>query len=143
MDGKKLKSDLVLRWSDKPPSRSTVHRHYREWREQQGIPVRCDNEGCMFHGKELLWNGKALKPILDHINGNRNDNRPENLRYLCPNCDSQLSTRGGGNKGRVKNDEHGYEISDKDGRKSTLIAISDPPTTKAEAMTCNAGKKGQ
>jgi hypothetical protein len=29
---------------------------------------------------------------LDHINGNRNDNRPENVRILCPNCHALTST---------------------------------------------------
>lgn len=32
---------------------------------------------------------------LDHVNGDRNDNRIENLRILCPNCHSlQLTHRG-------------------------------------------------
>jgi hypothetical protein len=30
--------------------------------------------------------------ILDHINGYNNDNRIENLRFVCSNCDSQLDT---------------------------------------------------
>jgi hypothetical protein len=37
---------------------------------------------------------------LDHINGDRNDNRLENLRILCPNCHSLQSTHRGLNQKR-------------------------------------------
>ena len=40
------------------------------------------------------WNGNLLSLQLDHINGVNNDNRLENLRFLCPNCHSQTSTWG-------------------------------------------------
>lgn len=36
---------------------------------------------------------------LDHINGDRFDNRLENLRILCPNCHSLQLTHRGRNKG--------------------------------------------
>jgi len=35
---------------------------------------------------------------LGHINGDNTDNRLENLRLLCPNCDSQMPTFAGRNK---------------------------------------------
>lgn len=35
---------------------------------------------------------------LDHINGNKNDNRLLNLRILCPNCHSLQTTHRGKNK---------------------------------------------
>lgn len=38
------------------------------------------------------WNGKNLSLHLDHINGNHDDNRIENLRLLCPNCHSLTVT---------------------------------------------------
>lgn len=38
------------------------------------------------------WNNKKLSLVLDHINGVNNDNRLENLRFLCPNCNSLQET---------------------------------------------------
>lgn len=44
------------------------------------------------------WIGKKLVMVLDHINGDGNDHRLENLRFICPNCNSQLPTFSGRNK---------------------------------------------
>lgn len=46
------------------------------------------------------WLNSPLVLHLDHINGNSEDNRKENLRLLCPNCHSQTSTYCGKNKGK-------------------------------------------
>ena len=46
------------------------------------------------------WNGKSLTLHVDHKDGNPADNRPENMRLLCPNCHSQSPFLGNGNKGR-------------------------------------------
>lgn len=47
---------------------------------------------CAICGLSPLWNGKPLVLRLDHINGVRDDNRLTNLRFICPNCDSQTDT---------------------------------------------------
>lgn len=50
------------------------------------------NNICKKCGQKPEWNGKKLTLHLDHINGDRSDNRLENLRLLCPNCHSQTET---------------------------------------------------
>lgn len=76
---------------------------------------------CSICGQEPFWNGKELTLTLDHINGINNDDRLENLRWVCPNCDRQLSTFGSKNPNRKerinkKQPNHcidcGKEISD-------------------------------
>jgi len=47
---------------------------------------------CILCGVGVDWNDKPLVFILDHIDGHSTNNRRENLRMVCPNCDSQLPT---------------------------------------------------
>ena len=58
---------------------------------------------CEMCGQDEYWLGKKISLILDHINGVNNDNRLNNLRILCPNCNSTLETNGGKNiKNKLK-----------------------------------------
>lgn len=47
---------------------------------------------CQICGLDPKWNGQNLVLVMDHINGVNTDHRIENLRLVCPNCDSQLPT---------------------------------------------------
>ena len=61
---------------------------------------------CSICGQLPYWNGKDLTLILDHINGENHDDRLENLRWVCPNCNQQLDTTNGKNiKKRKQNKE--------------------------------------
>ncbi len=46
---------------------------------------------CLICGLDK-WNNKPLPLILDHIDGHSENNREDNLRLVCSNCDSQLPT---------------------------------------------------
>lgn len=68
---------------------------------KKGIPpkvaqdwIREQQEGKCLHCGISDWNGKPITLQFDHIDGNRANNTPENIRMLCPNCHSQTPTYG-------------------------------------------------
>lgn len=46
------------------------------------------------------WMGQEVPLVLDHIDGDSNNNNIDNLRLVCGNCDMQLPTYKGKNIGR-------------------------------------------
>jgi len=97
-------------------------RALRLWRERRGLPlgaVFCERSRvfgrsrrkyasrhlrasrCAVCGLAAQWSGMPLTLQLDHVNGIYDDNRFENLRWLCPNCHSQTATFAGKGKRRA------------------------------------------
>lgn len=80
---------------------------------------------CEVCGNNGTWRGSKLVLQMDHRNGDRNDNRFENLRWLCPNCHSQTPTFGSKN------------------RKSTVVPNPAPIRTTATIVCNKCGKDFQ
>lgn len=57
---------------------------------------------CAICGCKTEHNGKPLVFVLDHIDGDASNNKRENLRMICPNCDSQLDTFKSKNKNSTR-----------------------------------------
>lgn len=61
---------------------------------------------CSLCGIINEWNGKPLIFILDHIDGDANNNLRNNLRLVCHNCDSQLDTYKSKNKNSSRKERY-------------------------------------
>lgn len=68
---------------------------------------------CEECGQDENWRGKHISMILDHINGVHDDNRLENLRIVCPNCNAALPTHCGRNSKRNKREKILKSIEEK------------------------------
>ena len=60
--------------------------------------LQSQNNQCAICGMNNIWNGAELNFVLDHIDGDASNSSRENLRLVCPNCDSQLDTYKSKNK---------------------------------------------
>ncbi|CAL9559765.1 hypothetical protein SUDANB105_04597 [Streptomyces sp. enrichment culture] len=79
-------ADEILR-RQPPGSPRTKTVLLRRALDDLGVPHVCAECGI-----GDTWQGKRLVLEIDHVNGDRLDNRRENLTYLCPSCHSQTRT---------------------------------------------------
>jgi hypothetical protein len=127
----KLSTEEFLVYRRGRRRQQTIKRYFIQWRKEQEppIPMRCDNEACYFYQNPLQWNGKPLNLILDHKNGVSGDDRHFNLQFLCPNCNSQQSTHGGGNKGKVEQHDGGFALNLKNGKRNHVLPVETAKST--------------
>lgn len=85
----------ILKWKEtgivRPSSSSTHYLRKYLFEKQNGKCLICQNYA--------VWLNNPINFIIDHIDGNYRNNLENNLRLICPNCDSQLPTFKGRNKG--------------------------------------------
>jgi hypothetical protein len=72
-----------------------VSKKIRRWLKEE------QNGKCKICGISE-WLGKPVPMVLDHIDGDALNNKPDNLRFVCRNCDGLLPTFCGKNIGRGK-----------------------------------------
>lgn len=72
--------------------------HLRWPRAVKAFLVRQHGHKCSICGR-TKWRGKSVPLVADHINGNPDDSRVVNWRLVCGNCDMQLPTFKGKNRG--------------------------------------------
>jgi hypothetical protein len=84
------------RWLESGEARiATYQSHYiRQYLAE------AQSDCCAICGGANAWLSLPLALVLDHMDGDPTNNRRENLRLICPNCDSQLATYKSRNRGK-------------------------------------------
>ncbi|MDV7244544.1 MULTISPECIES: HNH endonuclease [Rhodococcus] len=78
----------------RPPGSARVKPHLlRRALIEAGVPYK-----CAICGLDAEWCGSPLTLHVDHIRGDSLDSRPEEVRFLCPNCHTQTATWAGRNR---------------------------------------------
>jgi hypothetical protein len=71
--------------------------------------IEYQNKKCKICDCPDEWNNKPMVFILDHIDGNAANNKKENIRLICHNCDSQLPTYKSKNKKSARTNRYGIK----------------------------------
>src|SRR5574338_66943 len=110
-----VKKTKTLRFCSRKCAAFQLQKERREkvWRKIEGGITTCDPrqyKSYLIHKRgerceECFWNKrnpvtKKVPIELEHIDGNSENNRLENLKLLCPNCHSLTPTFKALNKGR-------------------------------------------
>jgi hypothetical protein len=90
--------DYIAKWlaGEKDGARGVVEVscHVRRWAFE-----KFDSRCCLCGWSEVNVHTGKIPLHLDHIDGNWKNNRPENLRLICPSCHSLTATYGARNRG--------------------------------------------
>jgi Zn finger protein HypA/HybF involved in hydrogenase expression len=105
---------------------STTNRNHIKQRIIRNNLIKYECSEC---GLGEIWNGKKIVLQLEHKNGISNDNRLENLTFLCPNCHSQTDTFSGRRNNKVAKIKKG-----KGGPKPWLRRVERPTKEKLEEL---------
>lgn len=125
--GLKTRKEKSLEYFLENPNRIYNSANLKRYLLEYGIPYKCSCCGIS------NWLDKPLTLEIDHIDGIRYHNNPENLRFLCPNCHSQTDTWRGRNinSGKTK-------VSDE----SLLKALKDCSSIRQALLTVGLAPKG-
>lgn len=76
-----------------------------QWNKQlRRILIYLFGDKCMKCGIAPEWEGAPLVMEVHHVDGNSDNNMPDNVKLLCPNCHSQTGTFNGKNKNTKRNE---------------------------------------
>lgn len=89
--GLRTRLNLIIEWYEGREPGVSTNKTAKRWLREHLLELnnfQCSI--CNFSG----FNPRTQKSILeiDHIDGNADNNRPENLRVICPNCHAMTPT---------------------------------------------------
>jgi len=109
-------SDAVQRGAVVPrPHAMPIEQLLAARRSRSHVKMRLIGAGLKENRCEVCgiseWQGLPLSMALHHVNGDRHDNRLENLQLLCPNCHSQTANFGARNRRGVNGESDAAEAA--------------------------------